>query len=206
MRSAASCGQLLAIRFSSSKSAFQTQLRHELPAWVLVTSHCLREDGLVFHRIRQQHPCCHIIFCALDNTCPSLGGLDTASPSYPDVLCTVHELTECLVAAAKDSFFVSASLAALYGPLPTEPAATRIALTAISRAEKRVLRQLLLGKSSKQIAEALFLSPRTVENHKASMADKLHVRAEAGSLAAFLLRHREALLHLLDQDIQLPIE
>lgn len=41
--------------------------------------------------------------------------------------------------------------------------------------EKEVVQLLVRGYSNKQIAEKLFISPKTVENHKANMMDKLQL-------------------------------
>jgi DNA-binding NarL/FixJ family response regulator len=40
-----------------------------------------------------------------------------------------------------------------------------------------VLRQLAEGLSSKEIAEKLFISPKTVENHRANIMNKLELHS-----------------------------
>ena len=42
--------------------------------------------------------------------------------------------------------------------------------------EKQVLTLLSEGKSSKEIAKLLFISPRTVEHHRASIKRKLNIQ------------------------------
>ncbi|MGN6701094.1 MAG: helix-turn-helix domain-containing protein, partial [Thermomicrobiales bacterium] len=61
----------------------------------------------------------------------------------------------------------------------------------LSRREVEVLRLLAAGQSNHAIAEALFLSPRTVQRHIANVYLKIgaHNRAEA---TAYALRHRLA--------------
>ena len=58
----------------------------------------------------------------------------------------------------------------------------------LSRREAEVLRLLAAGHSTRQIAQALFLSPRTVQRHVANAYLKIgaHNRAEA---VAYALRH-----------------
>jgi DNA-binding NarL/FixJ family response regulator len=46
----------------------------------------------------------------------------------------------------------------------------------LSIREKEVLTLLSEGKSSKEIAELLFISPRTVEHHRASINRKLNIQ------------------------------
>lgn len=49
----------------------------------------------------------------------------------------------------------------------------------ISLAEKRVLVLMAEGKSSKQIADELFLSEHTIKNHRKNMLKKLHCSSSA---------------------------
>ena len=58
----------------------------------------------------------------------------------------------------------------------------------LSTREREVLRLLAAGQSNRRIAQALFLSPRTVQRHVANVYLKLgaHCRAEA---AAYAIRH-----------------
>lgn len=66
------------------------------------------------------------------------------------------------------------------------------ALADLGRLSKRELRILLLvaeGRSSKEIGDQLFISPRTVENHRAKICRKLGVSG-AGGLVAFTIKYR----------------
>ncbi|MDD3799625.1 MAG: LuxR C-terminal-related transcriptional regulator [Novosphingobium sp.] len=57
--------------------------------------------------------------------------------------------------------------------------AARSRLAGLSRREREVLDQLAEGNSNKEIAQALKISPRTVEIHRASMMRKLGARHAA---------------------------
>ena len=61
----------------------------------------------------------------------------------------------------------------------------------LTPAERRVLRLISEEKTSKEIAESLFISPRTVETHRTNICRKLQLR---GSLALikFALSHKSA--------------
>lgn len=54
--------------------------------------------------------------------------------------------------------------------------------------EVEVLRVLARGLSNREIAEALVLSPRTVQHHLASVYDKINLRTRAGA-AVFAIEH-----------------
>lgn len=73
-----------------------------------------------------------------------------------------------------------------YRPLETETTGADV----LSPAERRVARHLVNGLTSKEIAQALGCSPRTVEVHRASMIRRTGVRNSA-ELVARLLGARE---------------
>jgi FixJ family two-component response regulator len=59
------------------------------------------------------------------------------------------------------------------------PAAHRAQLALLSEREQEVLRLVLAGKPSRQVAEELTISARTVEFHRARIMQKLGVRSAA---------------------------
>jgi DNA-binding NarL/FixJ family response regulator len=66
---------------------------------------------------------------------------------------------------------------------PGTSAARRGGLT---RRELQVLRLLADGRDTREIADALYISPRTVDNHVASMLSKLEVRSRAAAVGVAL--------------------
>jgi DNA-binding NarL/FixJ family response regulator len=70
--------------------------------------------------------------------------------------------------------------------LPARPALARgsISATRLSSRELDVLRLLVEGKSDREIATALFISPRTVMRHVTSILDKLNVSSRTAAAAA----------------------
>lgn len=61
-------------------------------------------------------------------------------------------------------------------------------LDSLTAAECRVLRLIAQYKTTKEIAELLFVSPRTVESHRASITQKLDLRG-SHSLMRYALQH-----------------
>jgi DNA-binding NarL/FixJ family response regulator len=68
------------------------------------------------------------------------------------------------------------------------PAGEAAALASLTEREREVLVGIAEGLSSKEIAERLYLSPRTVDTHRTNIMRKLDVHKVAG-LIRFALRH-----------------
>jgi DNA-binding NarL/FixJ family response regulator len=60
-------------------------------------------------------------------------------------------------------------------------------LDILSPREQEVLQLLVEGKTNKEIAEALFISPKTVDNHRTSIMKKLEVH-DIASLVKYAIR------------------
>lgn len=69
----------------------------------------------------------------------------------------------------------------------------RTGLSRLTSAERRVLTLISEKRSSKEIAEILFVSVRTVENHRNNICNKLDLHGP-NALLAFALEHRHLLL------------
>ena len=68
-------------------------------------------------------------------------------------------------------------------------AKTQPAITALTVSERRILRLLAEYKTSKEIADILSLSPRTVENHRANICSKLEIHG-SHALIRFAVENR----------------
>ena len=65
-------------------------------------------------------------------------------------------------------------------------------LSSLTEAERRVLKLVAEYKTSKEIADELFISVRTVDRHRANIADKLDLKG-AHALLQFALEHKTEL-------------
>jgi DNA-binding NarL/FixJ family response regulator len=63
----------------------------------------------------------------------------------------------------------------------------------LTPSESRILRMIAAGKSTKEIAAELYVHPRTVETHRASICSKLQLSG-ANSLLRFALEHKSELI------------
>ena len=71
-------------------------------------------------------------------------------------------------------------------------AAEKPGLDTLTKAERRILKLIAEKKTSKEIAAELFISPRTVEAHRANISAKLELQG-SHSLLLFALENRNAL-------------
>ena len=71
-------------------------------------------------------------------------------------------------------------------------AAQKPGLDDLTKAERRILKLVAEKKTSKEIAAELFISPRTVEAHRANISAKLELQG-AHSLLQFALENRSSL-------------
>lgn len=62
-------------------------------------------------------------------------------------------------------------------------------LETLTVSERRVLRLIAEGKATKEIAEQLFISPRTVDHHRANIAAKLELKGK-NALLTFALTNK----------------
>ena len=153
-----------------------------------------------------------------DISMPGMSGLEAltklTAASLPSkiILLTMHDDPELATRAVKAgaSGFVLKEGAAeelttaidqvIRGRLYLTPAVTRQVLERMSETDERtppqlsprqleVLRLLVLGRRTKEIAAALDLSPRTVETHKYQVMDTLGVKSTA-ELVRYALEHK----------------
>jgi len=86
------------------------------------------------------------------------------------------ELTAAIRAAIEGKTYISPSIAR---SMSEESAAAPILLRDLSTREREVLQLLAEGKSMKEVAAVLAISPRTVEFHKYRIMELLRVRTNA---------------------------
>lgn len=71
-------------------------------------------------------------------------------------------------------------------------AARRPGLHALTASERRILRLVAEGRTTKEIAAVLHVAPKTVENHRLHIAAKLRVHGN-NAVLRFALEHRDSL-------------
>ena len=111
-----------------------------------------------------------------------------------------NEVLDCIAAAASGEAYVS--------PLLTDFLLRRRGradslgrrkpgLGHLTNAERRILKRIAEGKTSREIAAECGISPRPVDSHRSHICEKLGLKG-SNRLLHFALEHRDALSHLPD--------
>ena len=114
--------------------------------------------------------------------------LDAGAVGYLTKGCPAEELVEAIQRVMQDEHYLSAdvaqklSLSALVNKGHASP------LAKLSPRELQVMTMIAQGRTTQQISDALFLSPKTVSTYRTRLFDKLGVSNDV-ELTHFALRH-----------------
>ena len=101
------------------------------------------------------------------------------------------EISAAIHAVVAGRTYIGSTMAAVLLK-QTADSAQPFDISALTPTEKKVLRLIADGLSSKEIGDELSIHYRTVENHRTNMCRKLNIEG-ANALARFALQHRSAL-------------
>jgi DNA-binding NarL/FixJ family response regulator len=107
----------------------------------------------------------------------------------------VDEILKAIVAVSEGRHYFSSSVSGhLVRRLQRSTSLVREkpGLKDLTKAELRILKLIAMKKTSREIATELFISPRTVEAHRANISTKLDLRG-SHSLLYFALSHKSEL-------------
>jgi DNA-binding NarL/FixJ family response regulator len=103
------------------------------------------------------------------------------------------EIVRCIEIVAAGGEFFSPLLSAHLAKRFRNPSQNQVEIETLTPSERRVLRALAELKTSRQIAAEFNLSPRTVDNQRAQICQKLNLKG-THALVKFALEHKEKLL------------
>jgi DNA-binding NarL/FixJ family response regulator len=121
--------------------------------------------------------------------------IDAGALGYVLKDAAAREIVAAIQAAAKGESYVSPAISSFLMRRAQRASALRQdqpALDQLTPAERRILKRIAQGKTSKEIAEELAISYRTVENHRANICAKLGLSG-TNALLRFALEHRGSL-------------
>ena len=101
----------------------------------------------------------------------------------------VEEVRECIEVVVSGGRYLSKS----FEIISSEVQQQFSELSQLSRMERKIIRMISEGKTSEQIAELLFISPKTVENHRYNMAKKLNLESYNNSLVRYAMDKKKML-------------
>jgi DNA-binding NarL/FixJ family response regulator len=107
----------------------------------------------------------------------------------------IEEILKAIAAVAEGEHYLSTSISSYLVRRRDRAkalAAKKPGLDDLTKAERRVLKLISEKKTSRQIGAELFISPRTVEAHRANICNKLELRG-SHSLLQFALENRSSL-------------
>ena len=133
-------------------------------------------------RIRERSPGARILFLSMHDQARDVRrAFDAGADGYLLKSAADEDLVRAVRAVAGGERYVHPSLGAVLAAPPTEGP-----LGELTSREREVLRLLALGHTNQEIAEALIVSVRTVESHRAHVMTKLRVTTRAGLVRAAL--------------------
>jgi two-component system response regulator NreC len=147
-------------------------------------------DGIeVTRRVRHTLPETHVLILTMhEDTAMLREALRAGAAGYIIKRAVGSELLNAIRAVCHGELYIHSLLARdlFQDSFPARP--RNCAVELLSAREVEVLRLIAEGYTNRQIAEALILSVRTIESHRASIMDKLgmHSRAELAKYAGEL--------------------
>lgn len=149
-----------------------------------------QKDGFaVLKSINEENlPCAVILLTMYKEERFFKAALDAGVKGYVIKDSAASEITKAIYAAAKGDNFISPMLSTFLVKRLNK-SATQYPLESLTTSERRVLKLVSEAKSNKQIADELFLSIRTIENHRSNICAKLNLEGK-NALLTYALTHK----------------
>ena len=154
-------------------------------------------DGFeIARRLQEKNMAIGLIFLTMHNSDSIFNtALDLGVKGYVLKDGALPEIIDAIRFVHRGENYISQSLTTMLfkrGNRPPENFANLTKIENLSKAERRVLKLIAQDKTSRQIAEELFISIRTVDRHRANICDKLDLRG-INALLKFAVEHKNEL-------------
>jgi two-component system response regulator NreC len=120
-----------------------------------------------------------LVLSMVDSPADVRRAMDAGARGYMLKGAAAAELPEAIARILNGERYVQPALGAMLAAKSGSPPTHADPVAALSEREREVLDLLALGHTNVEIASLLFLSPRTVETHRASIQRKLGVKSRA---------------------------
>ena len=97
---------------------------------------------------------------------------------------SIDEIEKCLIRVSRGETFISPKLEEILRGTAAGD------LSMLNKTEKNILKLIARNKTTKEIADMLFLSPKTIENNRYNICKKLDLPAEKNSLIKWTLNNK----------------
>ena len=105
--------------------------------------------------------------------------------------CAANDIVECIYKVSEGNYYISPTISNLM--MSRRNRIKKLedenpSLMKLTKTELMILKRIAEGKSSKEIANELFISYKTVENHRTNMSNKLNLKGSL-SLVKFAIKN-----------------
>lgn len=146
--------------------------------------------------VKQQNLPTAIVFLTMYNDEPMFNAaVDAGAKGYVLKDNAIAEITSCINTVTKGLPYITPMLSLFLlnrGGRNNSFAAQNQNSQNLTKTERRVLRLIAEEKTSREIGEILFIHPRTVDNHRTNICQKLNLHG-SHALLRFALKHKSEL-------------
>ncbi|MEZ4988682.1 MAG: response regulator transcription factor [Saprospiraceae bacterium] len=103
---------------------------------------------------------------------------------------TEREILDCIRFVSQGKAYVNAAMTQY---IVNMPASSKNVLSQLSDHEVNILKLIARQKTSNEIADMLFISPKTVANHRTNISKKLELNGEQNGLLKWAIEHKDLL-------------
>lgn len=191
-----SIAQVQSVEEAANGQEALDRILQEPPPIAIMDIRMPRLSGLqVLRQIREKHLKTLVVLLTMYDDPETFNeAMDLGVNAYVSKESAMEDLVQAVDSVQRGQYYISPILMNLMIQRCVRPAEEKDAdpLASLTPSELRVLKLLSDSLTSRQIAEALFISPRTVENHRAHICAKLGINGSHG-LLKFALEHKHKL-------------
>lgn len=174
-----------------------SQICEHLPDIAVLDLDMPKRDGFELTRaLREKYPALAIIFLTLHNSESIFNAsLDLGVKGYVLKDSAMPEIIDCIKAVSGGRHYISPQLSSFLVNRGNQAAAVlqdNPGLKDLTPAQRRILHLIAEDKTSRQIADELFISIRTVDRHRADICLKLELRG-TNALVKFAIANKSRL-------------
>jgi DNA-binding NarL/FixJ family response regulator len=104
---------------------------------------------------------------------------------------STNEIVDCIYAVYAGRFYTNSTLTHM---LVNQSSQESDVLSQLTKHEINILKLISYRKTSSEIADMLFISPKTVANHRSNISKKLNLDGQQNGLLIWALEHKDELM------------